>query len=361
MLDPEALTIGFSRRFATYKRANLILSDPERLAKILNDPHHRVQIIFAGKAHPRDNPGKDLIRQIVHIARQDQFRRNIVFLEDYDMNIARYLVQGVDVWLNTPLRPMEASGTSGMKVAANGGLNLSILDGWWAEAYDPSVGWAIGSGESYDDLEYQNAVESQALYDLVEKEVVPLFYDRGSNHVPRGWTAKMKAAISKLAPMYNTNRMVRQYAENFYNPAAARWDELMSQEMAKARELAVWKRKIREQFGNVRIESVSDNIGANGTGTHVGRDVRVEAVVDLGQLQPQDVIVELYHGILDDEGQIGNGQAVPMAKADGENRRVKYSVLMPCQHSGMSGYTVRVMPHHDSLRNPRDLALVRWA
>ena len=361
VLDPEALTIGFSRRFATYKRASLIMSDLERLAKLLNDQNRRVQIIFAGKAHPRDNPGKDLIRQIVHVARQEEFCRCIVFLEDYDLNVARYLVQGVDVWLNTPLRPMEASGTSGMKVAANGGLNLSILDGWWAEAYDPTVGWAIGSGETYDDLEYQNAVESQALYDLLEKEVVPLFYDRGGDHIPRGWIAKMKAAIGKLAPMYNTNRMVRQYVENFYVKAAARWDDLMGADMVHAKELASWKRKIREHFGNVRIESVSDNIGANGTGSRVGRNIRVDAIVDLEQLQPQDVAVELYYGTLDDEGQIGNGQALPMTKVEGDSRRVKYSVEMPCQTSGMSGYTVRVLPHHDSLCDPRDLAMVRWA
>jgi starch phosphorylase len=362
VLDPEALTIGFSRRFATYKRASLILSDPARLAKLLNHPTRRVQIIFAGKAHPRDNPGKDLIRQIVHAARKEEFRRCVVFLEDYDLNVARYLVQGVDVWLNTPLRPMEASGTSGMKVAANGGLNLSILDGWWAEAYDANVGWAIGSGESYDDLEYQNAVESQALYDLLEKEVVPLFYDRGGDHIPRGWTAKMKAAIRKLAPIYNTNRMVRQYVENFYIKAAARWDDLMGAEMGRAKELAGWKRKVREHFNNVRIESVSDNIGSDGTGSRVGREIRVEAVVDLGQLGPQDVQVELYYGTLDDEGQISNGQALPMAKTEGaDDRRAKYTAQMPCQHSGMSGYTVRVLPHHDSLSDSRDLAMVRWA
>ena len=159
-----------------------------------------MQIIFAGKAHPRDNPGKDLIRQIVHAGRLETLRRSLVFLEDYDMNVARYLVQGVDVWLNTPLRPMEASGTSGMKVAANGGLNVSVLDGWWDEGYDPSVGWAIGSGETYDDLEYQNTVESQALYDLLEKEIVPLFYDRGSDGLPRGWIAKMKAAMASWRP-----------------------------------------------------------------------------------------------------------------------------------------------------------------
>jgi len=361
ILDPEALTIGFARRFATYKRANLILSDPDRLAKLLNDPKHRVQIIFSGKAHPRDNPGKDLIRQVIHTTRQESFQTSMVFLDDYDMNVARYLVQGVDVWLNTPLRPMEASGTSGMKVAANGGLNLSILDGWWAEGYDPAVGWAIGSGETYDDLEYQNTVESQALYDLLEKEVVPLFYDRGTDNLPRAWIAKMKAAMNHLAPMFNSNRMVRQYAEMFYAPAAKNWDLLTGREMEEAKKLSAWKRRLREHFGNVRVGSVSDNISADG-GARVGKSLHVEATVELGQLNPDDISVELYYGPLDEDGQLTSGQALPMtqAGADGD-RRMKYAVDMPCSRSGMTGYTVRVMPHQTPLTDGREMAMIRWA
>jgi starch phosphorylase len=362
VLDPEAMTIGFARRFATYKRAALILTDLERLAKLLNNPQRRVQIVFAGKAHPRDNPGKDLIRQIVHTVRQEPFRRCLVFLEDYDINVARYLVQGVDIWLNTPLRPMEASGTSGMKVAANGGLNVSILDGWWAEGYTPAVGWAIGSGESYDDLEYQNAVESQALYDLLEKEIVPLFYDRGPDKLPRGWIAKMKATMVQLAPVFNTNRMVRQYAEMFYAPAAKRWDDLVGANMERAKELSAWRRKLREQFGNVRIESVIDNMNADVGGAKIGKDVRVEAVVDLGQLQAGDIAVELYCGPLDDDGQLSNGQSLPMEQlGPAGDHKVKYGVNMPCSQSGMTGYTVRVMPRHETLIDPRDMAMIRWA
>jgi len=361
VLDPEALTIGFARRFATYKRAGLILTDLERLAKLLTATNQRVQIIFAGKAHPRDNPGKDLIRQIVHTVRQDPFQRSMAFLEDYDINVARYLVQGVDVWLNTPLRPMAASGTSGMKVAANGGLNVSILDGWWAEGYTPAVGWAIGSGESYDDLEYQNAVESQALYDLLEKEVVPLFYDRGPDKHPRGWIAKMKASMSQLMPVFNTNRMVRQYAEMFYAPAAKRWDSLVSANMDKAKQFSAWRRRLRENFANVRIESVTDDMSGDG-GAKIGKDIRVEAIVDIGQLQTSDITVELYYGPLDDDGQLSNGLFLPMEEIGpaGEHR-VKYGANMPCSRSGMTGYTVRVMPRHEMLSNPRDMAMIRWA
>jgi starch phosphorylase len=359
ILDPEALTIGFARRFATYKRANLILADPDRLAKLLGNPSRPVQIVFAGKAHPRDNPGKDLIRQIVHAARKEPFSRSLVFLEDYDINVARYLVQGVDVWLNTPLRPMEASGTSGMKAAANGALNLSIPDGWWAEGYEHDVGWAIGSGESYDDLEYQNKVESHALYDLLEKEVVPLFYERGADKLPHGWIKKMKRTMSKLAPVYNTNRMVRQYAERFYANAAARWEKLTANDMAETRNLAAWKTRFRQNFSSMRVESVTDDMA--GRGAQVGRDIRVEAIIDTGAIEPKDILVELYHGPLDEDGQLHTGQAIEMQLAAAlENRKVKYAVAMPCTRSGMTGYTVRVLPHHPDMADPRDMGLVRW-
>ncbi len=204
ILDPEALTIGFARRFATYKRGTLLFRDLERLGAILNLKDRPVQILFSGKAHPRDHGGKELIAEIQHIARRPEFRRRILFLEDYDMNVARYLVQGVDVWLNNPRRPLEASGTSGMKVAANGGLNLSILDGWWCEGYDGDNGWAIGAGEEYSDLTYQDDVESRAIFDLLEQEIVPLFYTRSSDGLPRGWVRKMKRSIATLSPVYNT-------------------------------------------------------------------------------------------------------------------------------------------------------------
>lgn len=361
ILDPEALTIGFARRFATYKRANLILADTDRLARLLNHSERPVQFIFAGKAHPRDNPGKDLIRQIIHISRQEPFRRSMVFLEDYDINIARYMVQGVDVWLNTPLRPMEASGTSGMKAAANGGLNISILDGWWAEGYHPSVGWAIGSGETYDDLEYQNTVESQALYNLLEKEVVPLFYDRGLDKLPRGWITKMKAALSRLAPVFNTNRMVRQYAELFYAPAAKRWDELSADNMAKARALSAWRKRVREQFANVRIESVSDNMDSIG-GPSVGKNVQVEALVQLGELESKDLVVELYYGPLDEDGQLSEGQPLLMhlSEQSGDHQK-RYLVQMPCKWSGKTGYTVRVRPNYDLMPDLKHMSMIRWA
>ncbi|NTU59869.1 MAG: glycosyltransferase family 1 protein, partial [Deltaproteobacteria bacterium] len=238
VLDPEALTIGFARRFATYKRATLLFKDPERLARILNDPQRPVQILFAGKAHPADNEGKRFIQEIVHHCRRKEFKKRVVFLEDYDINIARYLTQGVDVWLNNPRRPLEACGTSGMKVPPNGGLHLSILDGWWDEAYDGKNGWAIGRGEEYADPIQQDEMESHALYDLLEEEVVPLYYGRGEDGLPRGWIAKTKLSIEALTPVYNTNRMVRDYAEEYYLPALHHWSRLSQTEFQAARALA---------------------------------------------------------------------------------------------------------------------------
>ncbi|MCP4376464.1 MAG: glycosyltransferase family 1 protein [bacterium] len=361
VLDPEVLTIGFARRFATYKRAGIILSDIPRLKKLLNNPDKRVQIIFSGKAHPRDNPGKDLIRQIVHIARQEPFRRSLLFLEDYDINVARYLVQGVDVWLNTPLRPMEASGTSGMKVSANGGLNVSILDGWWAEAYRPDLGWAIGSGESYDDLEYQNRVESQALYDLLEKDIVPLFYRRGKDNLPREWIAMMKNSIRDLGPVFSSNRMVHDYSVKFYAPAARQFDSLTGDNLTVAKTLSDWKNKIRNHFSSIRIESVLDNMDPNGHGAQVGKTIRVEASIDLGELSPDDVLVELYFGSLDEDGQLNRGQATIMKQVDNDSDASSYVVEMPCPSSGRAGYTVRIMPRHDAMVDPIEMSMIRWA
>jgi len=248
-----------------------------------------------------------------------------------------------------------------MKVSANGGLNVSILDGWWAEAYRPDVGWAIGSGESYDDLEYQNRVESQALYDLLEKEIVPLFYRRGRDNLPRGWIAMMKASIRDLAPVFSTNRMVHDYTAKFYAPAAEQWNRMIADNLALARTLSGWKHNLRENFAHVRIESVSDNMDADGHGACVGRTIRVEAAVNLGALGPQDVQVELYYGALDEDGQLNSGLALPMIEVQSEDGPARYVVEMPCDTSGRTGYTVRVLPRHDALARPLDMAMIRWA
>ncbi|MFB0546068.1 MAG: glycosyltransferase family 1 protein [Anaerolineae bacterium] len=359
VLDPEALTIGFARRFATYKRATLLLRDPERLTRILNDKDRPVQIIFAGKAHPRDNPAKEMIRQIIHHARREEFRGRIVFIEDYDMCLARHLVQGVDVWLNTPRRPLEASGTSGMKVAVNGGINMSILDGWWVEAYHPYAGWAIGRGEEYEDLNYQDEVESHAIYDLLEKEVIPLFYDRGPNGLPRRWIARMKAAMRSICPVFNTNRMVHEYTERFYLPAASRYQHLTEDAMTRAKTLAKWKSKLREHWPQIAIKDVEEDIPAE---IKVGAELEVRAQVYLGSLAPEDVSVELYQGPINTKGEISKGKAMAMtcARSNGDGS-YEFVGVIPFRASGRQGYTIRILPQHEDLSNPYVPGLILWA
>jgi starch phosphorylase len=362
VLNPEALTIGFARRFATYKRATLLLRDPDRLIKILCDRDRPVQIIYAGKAHPQDNPGKELIRQVVHLARREELRPRLVFLENYDMNIARYLVQGVDVWLNTPLRPHEGSGTSGMKAAANGVLNCSILDGWWAEAYSPEVGWVIGSGEDYDDRNLQDHVESNALYNLLEQEIVPLFYKRTSDGLPRGWIDKMKALIKATGPVFNTHRMLQQYTELYYTPALERFERLSSDGMQRVKDFAEWKTRIHEHWPHLRVDSVQSDIPPE---TQIGSDNNITAKIHLGALTPADVKVELYHGVVDASGEILEPKIVEMhseqpGEAPPENGAHTFVGHLTFRSSGLHGFTVRIVPSHPEQVNPFETGLILW-
>jgi len=359
VLDPKALTIGFARRFATYKRATLIFRDTDRLARIVNDAQRPVQIIFAGKAHPHDTAGKELIRQIIHIARRQELRQRIVFLEDYDMNLARYILQGADIWLNNPRRPREASGTSGMKATANGAINLSVLDGWWDEAYAPEIGWAIGRGEVYDDLNFQDEVESRALYDLLEKEIVPLFYTRSSDGLPRRWIAHMKASMSAICPTFNTNRMVLNYMEAAYAPAAQLFNRLAENDMTGARALAAWKARLRQHWDQIRITRIQDDLNDK---LQVGGLLRVQAEIVLGELLPDDVQVECYHGRVDQQGQLLDGRAIAMTHAEpnGSGSYI-FSGAVPCEMSGQYGYAIRILPRHLDLSNAFDMHLIRWA
>jgi glycogen phosphorylase len=365
VLDPEALTIGFARRFATYKRATLFLRDMERLARILNNTDRPVQIIFAGKAHPRDDAGKELIRQIALLTRQPTFRRRMVFIEDYDMSITRYLVQGADVWLNTPLRPMEASGTSGMKAVANGVLSLSTLDGWWDEAWREhgdnggTVGWAIGTGEIRDNREHLDQLESEALYELLERDVIPSFYER-SGGLPRRWIALMKASIGSLCHFFNTHRMVCEYTERFYRAADSNYRELLADSACRARRLAEWVAKVRDQWPQVRAEVLSSG---NGPEIRVGEGIRVRARIRTGSLSPEDLRVELYLGRLDADGSFMNPAPTVMAPvANGDGSGYIYeATAAPCCRSGLHGFTVRVLPSHPDLRSPYVPGLITWA
>jgi starch phosphorylase len=359
ILDPKALTIGFARRFATYKRATLLLRDSARLERILHHPLGPVQIIYAGKAHPRDEQGKALIREIIQLARQPEFRRNIVFLEDYDQVIARYLVQGVDVWLNTPRRPMEASGTSGMKAAFNGALNLSILDGWWDEACSPRTGWSIGRGEDYQDLDYQDRVEAGSLYDLLEREVVPLFYSRGRDSLPREWIALMKGALCELCPVFNTNRMVHEYTLQAYCPARDRRDALERDDYRAARDLARWRAQVRRAWPEVRVVVTEVNLPRE---TRVGALFEVKAAVRPAGLAPEMLAVQAVVGRVDENREIIAPRIVAMELADARgDGQLFYRSSIACDASGTQGVTVRVLPRHESLGHPHQTGLVTWA
>jgi starch phosphorylase len=358
VLDTDTLTIGFARRFATYKRANLLLRDLERLKKILLNPTRPVQLIFAGKAHPRDTQGKEVLKAIVGFCQQEELRRHAVFIEDYDLVVARYLVQGVDIWLNTPRRGMEASGTSGMKVLPNGGLNVSILDGWWCEGYQPEVGWAIGRGEEYQDQGYQDYVESNALYDLLENDIIPLFYHRVPDSVPRMWIARMKKSLRLLCPTFSTNRMLWEYGERFYLPAAKQFARMTDNAMAAGRQLAQWKKFIQQHWREVRIEKVE---AESNTTRQVGEGYQLSAEVRLGAIDPKDVAVEVYYGPLNAERQITQPRSVSMRlDASPGHGLHRYTGVVPCEHSGLQGYTVRVLPAHPDTNTILATGLMTW-
>ncbi len=359
-LDPEALTIGFARRFATYKRGALLFHDAERFAKIIASKEQPVQIIFAGKAHPRDQGGKELIRKIVHYLREEPFRGRVIFLENYNVNVARYLVQGVDVWLNTPRRGMEASGTSGMKAVANGGLNCSILDGWWCEGHDlaPDGGWAIGQGEAYDDTEVGDEVEAHALYELLEKEVIPTFYHRSGDRLPRKWISMMKESMRELTPVFSTARMVSEYAQRYYLPSARRWTEFQQNDLEQARRLADWKDSLRDRWSDVQVGKV--DVVSRGE-LQVGGNLDVRAQVRLGSVDPSEVVVEIYQGQVDSEGNILSGSPLAMeCKGSANSDYYTYVGSIPCRQSGRLGFAVRVLATHDGLASKYDTGLLRW-
>jgi starch phosphorylase len=361
VLDPKALTIGFARRFATYKRATLILRDLERLDKILNDKDRPVQIIFAGKAHPHDSKGKELIKEIVQIAKRPNFRRNIVFLENYDMNVARYLVQGVDIWLNNPKRPQEASGTSGMKACFNGALNCSVLDGWWDEAFVPGIGWAIGQGEVYEDKEYQDSVESNTMYDLLEKEIVPTFYDRTVVGLPKKWVDMIKLNMKAVCPYFNTNRMVQEYTDLFYATLIRRKRNFKEEDYKKIKYLVDWKNFAYKNWASIKVLNVTSNLEEQNGIVQIGQPIKVNVDASLGELKPEDVSVQVYYGPLDVDRQIYGGKVVKLEyQQDIADGAYRFSGMMPAHTSGLHGYSVRVLPQNKLLVNNFEMGLIHW-
>ncbi len=358
-LDPAALTIGFARRFAGYKRATLLFRDIDRLSRIVNHPDRPVQFIFAGKAHPRDEPAKQLIREVLQFSRRPEFRDRIVLLEHYDVDLARSLVQGCDVWLNTPLRPLEASGTSGMKAVANGALHCSVLDGWWWEAYEPGLGWAIGRNRFDDDPEIQDAFDAASLYDLLEDEIVPSFYGRDADGIPRDWIQRMKGSIATYSPAFNTSRMVTEYAQSAYAPAAESWHKLRDANMAAAREQAAWLRGVHDGWGAVAVERVEDDSTGRVEGA---RDVRVTVHVHPGALKPADLRVDVLFGAATTRRELTTTTHVPLNfKEQREDGICVYSGSFLPMEGGRVGYAIRILPCHPHLHDPFAEGLVLWA
>jgi len=358
ILDPQILTIGFARRFSTYKRGNLIFSDLDRLAKIINNDKYPVQLLISGKAHPLDNPGKEIIKYIVACASEERFRNRIIFLEDYDINVARYMVQGVDVWLNNPRRPQEASGTSGMKAALNGALNLSILDGWWVEGYSDDVGFKIGNGEEYENVETQDKLESEMLYTTLEREIIPLFYERNEIGLPSKWIAKMKATIHMAGKNFSSHRMAIDYTERFYIPAIKSAWRLSENDYALARDVTSWVKRMSESWEKIAIKDVE--IPDVGGTLFVGQKFPIKIDVVLGSIDPKDVAVEIVSGRLNSQEQILDYKPAVANLAGGENGVYTFSGEVTCTESGRFGITARIVPKNENLPHTIKPKLISW-
>ncbi len=356
VLQPDVLTIGFARRFATYKRATLLFKDLNRLDKIINNPQRPVQFVFAGKAHPADTAGKEYIKLIVGLTQNDpRFKGKIVFVEDYNMNTARYMVQGVDVWLNNPIRPMEASGTSGMKAALNGALALSVLDGWWDEVGPCDFGWSIGGPENYKSDAERDAVEAESLYNLIEQEIAPAYYAKDDKGISAAWLTLMKTSIKKIAPVFNTNRMVKEYYERFYIPAN-NYGQIL-QEPGKAEAVAAWRQKIAENWYRV---SITDVTPSPETAISMGDKVNFKARVNLGGLAPEDVQVELYLGQRGTRGDIIKEDSIAMNCTGQTDGAYTYEVSMAPLNSGRQDYALRILPANSTIPNVLTPLFIRW-
>jgi len=358
VLDHDVLTIAFARRFTAYKRANLLLKDPERFEAILNSKTHPVQFIFAGKAHPKDHEGKELIKRLIEFSRRSNIRHKVIFLENYNMYIARHLVQGADVWLNTPRRPFEACGTSGMKAAINGVLNVSILDGWWDEAYKKDRGWCIGKGEDYADKDYQDSVESQALYNILENNVLPCFYERKRGSCPVRWVSMMKESMKMAMAGFCNLRMVSKYNESFYIPAKKRLKSLLEDDAREAKNLAAQRERLSLNWDSIRIESpVRDGDGP----FRAGESFRANAIVHLGKLDPEEVEVQLVYGKLKAIDKLAESHNSLMTiQEERGNGTYLYTCTIICKASGRYGFTARVIPGGDE-RIKFTPGLISWA
>jgi len=356
VLNPDYLTIGFARRFATYKRATLFMRDLERLLELVTDEKMPVQFIFAGKAHQADTSGKEFIKAVAKLSMDKRFKNRIIFVEDYNMNVARYMVQGVDVWMNNPIRPLEASGTSGMKAVINGVMNLSVLDGWWEEGYSPDVGWAIGGTEAYNTDEERDYVEAESIYNIIKKVIAPLYYDRGEDGLPHGWVKMMKACVQKLVPHFNTNRMLREYYDKFY--ANAHRASMKFADNSRVAEIASWRKRLDDNWPRVKV--VTDQFKPE-MEVHAGTKLPVSAVVWLGDLTPEDVDVQLHMGTAGGEAMFKEGRSVSMTHDARMGDAYVYKGEIPCYKSGRHDFSIRVMGRHPDVISALMPLNIKWS
>ena len=360
MLKPDILTIGFARRFATYKRAHLLFTNLDRLDAIVNNPERPVQFIFAGKAHPNDKPGQDLIKRIVEVAAMPRFVGRIIFLQNYDMELARRMVQGVDIWLNTPTRPLEASGTSGEKAVMNGTMHFSVLDGWWVEGYHEGGGWKLPMERTFEDQNFQNELDAELIYNTIENEIIPKYYNRGTDNIPHEWLNSVKICIADIASNFTTNRMLADYQERFYDKLFARNTKMRAENFQMAREIAAWKRKVSNAWDKVRIVSVQ-RFDMGKEAIMIGHSYNIEAVIDVDTLRSEDIGVEVIMA-----SQIDNNNVHIIAKRElkverQEGSLVFYKLSLTPDTTGSFDIAIRVFPKNEKLPHRMDFALVKWA
>ena len=357
-LNPDALTIGFARRFATYKRATLIFKDLERMTQILNDEKRPVQIIFAGKAHPADKEGQDLIKHIHEISMMPQFKGKIILLENYNINVARHLVSGVDVWLNNPRRPMEASGTSGEKASVNGVINFSVQDGWWAEGYNTKNGWSIGTNTEYLSYEEQDIADSESMYKTLEDKIIPAYYNKNEEGISKEWITLMKNSIISTGGKYSTARMLVDYTEKLYMPLCNLTNKYYNN-LEKVTEYNKIKQNLYENWNDIKItqENNADNITID-----AGNKIKVACKVTLPNIDKEYIQAECYYGKILDNGIVEDVNIVPMelVSGDSENKTYQYETKIELKTGGNYGYTFRVMPKHEMLLEPANLNLIKW-
>lgn len=357
-LDPNALTIGFARRFATYKRATLLFRDLERITQILNNKNQKVQIIIAGKAHPADKEGQDLIKYIHEISMKPQFKGKVFLLENYNLELSKYLISGVDIWLNTPRRPMEASGTSGQKAAVNGVINFSILDGWWAEGYNSKNGWKIGESQEYPNYDLQDNADSQSIYDTLENKIIPMYYSKNEKGIPNKWVQVMKESIISNGGKYSTARMIKDYVETLYMPLCNLHNNYYT-DLEKVGQLNNWKENIKNSWENIIItqENNLDNITLD-----AGNNIEVKCNVKLPNINKENIEVQVYYGRITQTGTVDDISIIPMEldNADDENKIYTYKAKINLINGGNYGYTFRVMPKHEMILDSANLDLIKW-